>query len=218
MLLFLVFVGVYVKDFCELELIFDDKYEVFMVGYCWFILEIGDVRVCDVFEFIIQLQYIDFKFFDQFWVVLFFMFWFVIVKEDWVDFECGMVIFLIKDYYFCQIDKRLNVVQFFMNVVVCIWFDCKILFYVFKFMVKIYDVWYMVLYQLEKVVIKFEIDLVVVWESNLDVLVEFYVLFGEEDLFYGIWCRCCQFVESNVVLLYEQYGMWEKVQCMYENV
>lgn len=81
-----------------------------------------------------------------------------------------------------------------------------------------YDVWYIVLVQFENNVILLGDDFVMVWESNLDVLVEFYVLLDEKDLFYGIWCCCCQFVEINVVFLYEQNGMWDKVQKLYENV
>ncbi|KAK4670085.1 transcription-associated protein 1 [Podospora pseudopauciseta] len=209
--------GVYAKDSREPELIPDDKYEAFMASHRRFISEIGDVRVRDVLEPITQLQHIDPKLSDQLWVALFPMFWSATAKEDRADLERGMVTLLTKDYHSRQIDKRPNVVQSLMNAAVRTWPDCKIPPHVLKFTAKTYDAWYTALYQLEKAAIKPEIDSVAVRESNLDALVELYASLGEEDLFYGTWRRRCQFVESNAALSYEQHGMWEKAQRMYEN-
>jgi transformation/transcription domain-associated protein len=54
-------------------------------------------------------------------------------------------------------------------------------------------------------------------ESNLDALVEVYAGLQEDDFFYGTWRRRCKFVETNAALSYEQQGMWDKSQQLYEN-
>ena len=54
-------------------------------------------------------------------------------------------------------------------------------------------------------------------ESNLDALVEIYAGLQEDDFFYGTWRRRCKFVETNAALSYEQHGMWDKSQQLYEN-
>jgi transformation/transcription domain-associated protein len=87
---------------------------------------------------------------------------------------------------------------------------------VLKFEAKTYDAWYTALIQLENAAVKPTVDSALVRESNLDALVELYAGLQEDDLFYGTWRRRCQFVETNAALSYEQNGMWDKAQNMYE--
>ncbi|KAL2170135.1 hypothetical protein VTG60DRAFT_5157 [Thermothelomyces hinnuleus] len=206
----------YTKDNREPTLISDDKYESFMANHRRFMAELGDVRVRDILEPITQLQHIDPNFANELWVTLFPMFWSATAKEDRPDLERGLVALLTKDYHSRQMDKRPNVVQSLLTGAVRTWPHCKIPPHVLKFEAKTYDAWYTALYQLENSAIKPEIDSATVRESNLDALVDLYASLGEDDLFYGTWRRRCQFVETNAALSYEQHGMWEKAQRMYE--
>ncbi|KAK3308730.1 uncharacterized protein B0T15DRAFT_117158 [Chaetomium strumarium] len=208
--------GIYSKDTREPGNMSDDKYEAFMANHRRFVAELGDVRVRDVLEPLAQLQHIDAKFADELWVTLFPIFWAAVAKEDRPDLERGLVALLTKDYHSRQMDKRPNVVQSLMTGVVKTWPACKIPPHVLKFEAKTYDAWYTALYQLENAALRPEIDSPAVRESNLDALVDLYSSLGEDDLFYGTWRRRCQFVETNAALSYEQHGMWEKAQRMYE--
>ncbi|KAK3900673.1 hypothetical protein C8A05DRAFT_17041 [Staphylotrichum tortipilum] len=210
------FFGAYAKDGREPANMSDDKYEALMAGHRRFVTELGDIRVRDILEPLTQLQHIDSTFANELWVTLFPMFWSATAKEDRPDLERGLVSLLTKDYHSRQMDKRPNVVQSLMTGAVKTWPHCKIPPHVLKFEAKTYDAWYTALYQLENSSLKPEIDSATVRESNLDALVDLYASLGEDDLFYGTWRRRCQFVETNAALSYEQHGMWEKAQRMYE--
>jgi transformation/transcription domain-associated protein len=127
-----------------------------------------------------------------------------------------MVALLTKDYHSRQVDKRPNVIQSLLEGAAKAWPECKIPPHVLKFEAKTYDAWYTALVQLENAAIKPEIDSGLVRESNLDALVELYAGLNEDDLFYGTWRRRCLYVETNAALSYEQNGMWDKAQHMYE--
>ena len=204
------------KDSREPANISDDKYESFMANHRRFVTELGDIRVRDILEPLTQLQHIDSSFANELWVALFPMFWSATAKEDRSDLERGLVSLLTKDYHSRQMDKRPNVVQSLLTGAVKTWPHCKIPPHVLKFEAKTYDAWYTALYQLENSALQPEIESVAVRESNLDALVDLYASLGEDDLFYGTWRRRCQFVETNAALSYEQHGMWEKAQRMYE--
>ena len=87
-----------------------------------------------------------------------------------------------------------------------------------KFLARTYDAWYTAALSLETHVLSLpsDIDTTPIRESALDALVETYAGLVEEDLFYGTWRRKCQFVESNAALSFEQMGMWDKAQQLYE--
>ncbi|KAK4169055.1 hypothetical protein QBC43DRAFT_84730 [Cladorrhinum sp. PSN259] len=204
------------SDAREPNAIIDDKYESFMSNHKRFVTELGDVRVRDILEPITQLQHLDAAFSHELWVSLFPMFWSTNSKEDKPELERGLVVLLTREYHSRQMDKRPNVVQSLMAGAVKAWPQCKIPPHVLKYCAQTYDAWYTALYQLEKAAIKPEMDSAVVRESNLDALVQLYASLGEDDLFYGTWRRRCQFVETNAALSYEQHGMWEKAQRMYE--
>ncbi|KAI1169286.1 FAT domain-containing protein [Nemania serpens] len=208
--------GAYAKDVREPQSMVNDSYERFMADHRRFIAEAGEVKLRDVIEPIAQLQHVDGNLAHELWVSLFPMFWAATVREEKTDIEKGLVILLSKDYHSRQMDKRPNVVQTLLMGAAKSWPECRIPPHILKFGAKTYDAWYTAMIQLEKSVIKPEIDSITVRESTLDALVELYSTLKEDDLFYGTWRRRCQFVETNAALSYEQNGMWDKAQKMYE--
>jgi transformation/transcription domain-associated protein len=208
--------GNYVKDPRNSAFMDDDKYDEFIANEKKFVAELGDIKVRDVLEPLTQLQHLDPNTAHELWVALFPIYWAATTKEGRSDLERGMVSLLTKDYHSRQIDKRPNVIQSLLEGAARAWPECKIPPNVLKFEAKTYDAWYTALVQLENATINPPIDSAAVKESNLDALVELYANLQEEDLFYGTWRRRCQFVETNAALSYEQNGMWDNAQKMYE--
>ncbi|TPX10443.1 uncharacterized protein E0L32_008662 [Thyridium curvatum] len=206
----------YAKDAREPTTMADDKYEAFMAGHRKFASELGDVKIRDIVEPLTQLQHIDSKLAHELWVALFPMFWSATVREERTDLERGLVVLLTKDFHTRQLEKRPNVIQSLLAGAAKSWPECRIPPHVLKYEAKTFDAWYTALVQLENAAIKPEVDSNNVRESTLDALVELYAALQEDDLFYGTWRRRCQFVETNAALSYEQNGMWDKAQKMYE--
>ncbi|KAH8882770.1 hypothetical protein GQ53DRAFT_847315 [Thozetella sp. PMI_491] len=208
--------GTYAKDTREPAAMADDKFDTLMANHRRFVGELGDVKVRDIIEPLTQLQHVDSNVAHELWVILFPMYWAATVREERSELERGMVTLLTKDYHARQIDKRPNVVQSLLAGAARSWPECKIPPHVMKFEAKTFDAWYTALVQLENAAIRPEVDTAIVRESNLDALIDLYSSLGEDDLFYGTWRRRSQFVETNAALSFEQNGMWDKAQKMYE--
>ncbi|CAM1508207.1 Fc.00g050550.m01.CDS01 [Cosmosporella sp. VM-42] len=205
------------RSYEEPKGITDDKFQSFLATHRRFVAELGDVKVRDVLDPLTQLQHIDSQLAHQLWVTLFPIYWSATARDERTDLERGMVALLTKDYHSRQIDKRPNVVQSLMEGAARTWPNCKLPPHVLKYEAKTYDSWYTALIQLENNAMHPQVESPTVRESNLDALVELYASLQEEDLFYGTWRRRCQFVETNAALSYEQNGMWDKAQKLYEN-
>ncbi|KAF3348327.1 hypothetical protein VD0002_g7895 [Verticillium dahliae] len=207
---------IYAKDTREPANMADDKFDTLIAQHRRFMNEIADVKVRDLVEPLSQLQHIDNTLAHQLWVSVFPIYWSATARDERIELERGIVTLLTKDYHSRQIDKRPNVVQSLLEGAAKAWPSCKIPPHVLKYEAKTYDTWYTSLVQLENAAIKPEMESAKVRESNLDALVDLYASLQEDDLFYGTWRRRCQFVETNAALSYEQNGMWDKAQKMYE--
>ena len=199
------------------DLLLEDKFEDFIASHRRFCLSLGDVKARDILEPLCQLQHTDPETAYQLWVALFPICWSALSREDRMELEKGMVNLLTKDYHQRQIDRRPNVIQALLEGVVRARPRFKLPPHVMKFLSKTYDAWYTALVSLEESAITPIIDTPSVRESNLDALVETYAGLQEDDLFYGTWRRRCKFVETNAALSYEQHGMWDKAQQLYES-
>ena len=198
------------------DLMLDDKFEEFMMSHKRFYTSLGEVKVRDIFEPLCQLQHTDPEVAYQLWVAIFPLCWASVSREDPMELEKGMVGLLTKDYHQRQVDRRPNVVQALLEGVVRSRPRFKLPAHVMKFLSKTYDAWYTAAVYLEESAITPIINTPSVRESNLDALVEIYAGLQEDDLFYGTWRRRCKFVETNAALSYEQNGMWDKAQQLYE--
>ncbi|KAK3679879.1 transcription-associated protein 1 [Recurvomyces mirabilis] len=181
---------------------------------------LADVMLDDSFESLISSE----KRFMQdvgslthdIWVAYFPMAWSTLSKEDREDIEQGLVGLLTKDFHQRQVDKRPNCVSTLLEGIARAKPVCKFPPHVMKYLAKTYDAWYVAATFMEDLAMKPVIDTSTVRESNLDALVELYANLEEGDLFYGTWRRRAQFVETNAALSYEQNGIWDKAQNMYE--
>ena len=205
------------KDTRKADVVVDNSLESFVAERRTFMSEVGDVRVRDLIEPLSQLQHTDPQVSYKLWITLFPIFWSTLTKDDRIDLEKGMVTLLTREYHQRQLDKRPNVVQALLEGVVRASPRFKVPPHVMKYLSRTYDSWYTAATYLEESAIKPIIDTPTVRESNLDALVEVYAGLQEDDFFYGTWRRRCKFVETNAALSYEQQGMWDKAQQLYEN-
>lgn len=205
------------KDPRKADIMVDGQLESFISDRRRFVAEIGDVKVRDLMEPLCQLQHTDSDVAYKLWTTLFTIFWSTISREDRIDLEKGMVNLLTREYHQRQLDKRPNVVQALLEGAIRARPRFKLPPHVMKYLSRTYDAWYIAASYLEESAISPIIDTPTVRESNLDALVEVYAGLQEEDFFYGTWRRRCKFVESNAGLSYEQQGMWDKSQQLYEN-
>ncbi|KAI9798642.1 MAG: hypothetical protein M1833_004631 [Piccolia ochrophora] len=206
----------YSKDERKDGLLIDDKFEDFINKQKRFCAQLGEVKVREILEPLTQLQHLDSKVAHQIWIHLFPLCWSALSKDDRAELERGMVTLLTKDHHQRQSDKRPNVVQALLEGSAKSKPSFKVPPHVMKFLSRTYDAWYIAICSLEETAIKPVIDTPNVRESNLDALVELYAGLQEDDLFYGTWRRRSQFVETNAALSYEQHGIWDKAQQMYE--
>ncbi|KAL8838619.1 MAG: hypothetical protein Q9170_002065 [Blastenia crenularia] len=198
------------------DLMLDEKFEDFMLAHRRFCLSLGEVKVGDIIEPLCQLQHTDPDMAYQFWIALYPLCWSLLTKDDRSDLEKGLITLLTKDYHQRQVDRRPNVVQALVEGNVRARPRCRIPPHVLKFLSRTYDAWYVAATALEESAINPQIDTPSVRESTLDALVEVYAGLQEDDMFYGTWRRRCKFVETNAALSYEQNGMWDKAQQLYE--
>ncbi|KAJ5104398.1 hypothetical protein NUU61_001745 [Penicillium alfredii] len=205
------------KDSRKSDVMVDNQLETLVAECKRFMSDIGDVRVRDLIEPLCQLQHTDSNVAYKLWTTLFPIYWSTLTKEDRIDLEKGMVTLITREYHQRQVDKRPNVVQALLEGTVRASPRFKIPPHVMKYLSRTYDAWYTAATYLEETAINPIIDTPTVRESNLDALVEVYAGLQEDDFFYGTWRRRCKFVETNAALSYEQQGMWDKSQQLYEN-
>ncbi|KAJ5919627.1 hypothetical protein N7454_009462 [Penicillium verhagenii] len=205
------------KDPRKSDIMVDNQLETFVAERKRFMSEVGDVKVRDLIEPLCQLQHTDPNVSYKLWTTLFPIYWSTLSKDDRIDLEKGMVTLLTREYHQRQLDKRPNVIQALLEGVVRAGPRFKVPPHVMKYLSRTYDAWYTAATYLEESAINPIIDTPTVRESNLDALVEVYAGLQEDDFFYGTWRRRCKFVETNAALSYEQQGMWDKSQQLYEN-
>ncbi|KAL2811601.1 hypothetical protein BJX63DRAFT_274498 [Aspergillus granulosus] len=205
------------KDPRRAEVMVDNQLESFIADRKRFLGEIAQVKTRDLIEPLCQLQHTDPSTAYSLWTALFPIFWSTLSREDRIDLEKGMVSLINREYHQRQIDKRPNVIQALLEGVVRATPRFKIPPHALKYLSRTYDAWYTAAKYLEESTINPIIDTPTLRESNLDALVEVYAGLQEDDFFYGTWRRRCKFVETNAALSYEQQGMWDKSQQLYEN-
>ncbi|KXS94318.1 hypothetical protein AC578_10812 [Pseudocercospora eumusae] len=209
-------VSTYISDTRVNDIMVDDSLEELMVDERRFMMEISTVRAREVLVPLAEIQHTDWTLAHDIWVAYFKMCWSILAKDDRDDIEQGLVALLTKDFHQRQIDRRPNCVATLLEGIAGARPPVKFAPHVMKYLAKSYDAWYVAATYMEDLAMKPTVDTTNVRESNLDALVETYAGLEESDLFYGTWRRRAAYVETNAALSYEQNGVWDKAQNMYE--
>ncbi|KAF2731895.1 hypothetical protein EJ04DRAFT_578779 [Polyplosphaeria fusca] len=208
--------GTYKQDPRIPDVMIDDDLEALVTSHRRFCQQLGDIKIRDVFEPLSHLQHTDSNLAHDIWIAFFPLAWTALTKDDQSDLEKGIASLLTKDYHSRQIDKRPNCVATMLDAIVHARPRVKFPPHIMKYLAKTYNAWYTAAVYMEESAITPIVDTEKLRESNLDALLEIYGILEEDDLFYGTWRRRCQFIESNAALSYEQCGIWDKAQQMYE--
>ena len=208
--------GGFAKDSRIADIIVDNDLENLVNGHRRFCNQLADVKIKDIFEPLGHLQHTDSNLAHDIWIALFPLAWTALTKDDQSDLEKGMTALLTKDYHSRQLDKRPNCVATMLDAIVHARPRVKFPPHIMKYLAQTYNAWYTAAIYMEDSAISPVVDVEKLRESNLDALLEIYSGLQEDDLFYGTWRRRCQFIESNAALSYEQCGIWDKAQQMYE--
>lgn len=208
--------GSYSRDSRITDVIIDDELENLITAHRRFCNQLADVKIKDIFEPLGHLQHTDSNLAHDIWIAFFPLAWTALTKDDQSDLEKGMAALLTKDYHSRQLDKRPNCVATMLDAIVHARPRVKFPPHIMKYLAQTYNAWYTAAVYMEDSAISPVVDVEKLRESNLDALLEIYSGLQEDDLFYGTWRRRCQFIESNAALSYEQCGIWDKAQQMYE--
>ncbi|KAF2718982.1 hypothetical protein K431DRAFT_252186 [Polychaeton citri CBS 116435] len=208
--------GTYAADPRVSDVMLDDSFEILIASQRRFMSDIGSLRTKDILMPLADLQHGDRNLAHDIWVAYFPMAWSTLSRDDREDIEQGLVALLTKDFHQRQVDKRPNCVATMLKGIARARPICKFPPHVMKYLAKSYDAWYTATTYMEHLALHPVVDTQNVRESTLDALVETYAALEEGDLFYGTWRRRAQFVETNAALSYEQNGIWDKAQTMYE--
>jgi transformation/transcription domain-associated protein len=199
------------------DVMIDDQFETFIGEYRQFCAEVADLKLKDIMEPLAQLQHTDKELASKIWLAIFPIFWANVPKDEHSEFEGSLASVLAKDFHMRQLDSRPNCIQALLEGVARAKPRMKCPPHIAKFLAKTYDVWYVAAHYLEDAANVPLVDSNHVRESTLDALLDLYHTLDETDMFYGLWRRRCNYIESNSGLSYEQMGMWDRAQLMYEN-
>lgn len=138
-----------------------------------------------------------------------------IPRNEHLDFTRFMVILLSKDYHTRQTDARPNVVQSLLEGVArCD--DLQLPPFAVDCLASNFNAWAQGMHILENMETQSINGNAEVREVTQDALAKLYATLEENDMFYGLWRRRAKYTETISALLYEQIGMWDKAQQLYE--
>lgn len=196
----------------------DDNLDRFIADHQTFMTSIATCEASEILESLGQLQHLDVDCGESLWAELLPLAWSSLYKKDRQEIAKAITIQLSKEYHLRQTDKRPNVVQTMLKAIS----RCEPIIslppHLVKYLAKTFNSWYIGLDLLERSATQSRIEepFTGLQESTLDALTETYASLSEDDMFYGLWRTRCRYLETNAALSYEQNGMWDKAQQLYE--
>ncbi|KAK9238263.1 hypothetical protein V1525DRAFT_117414 [Lipomyces kononenkoae] len=193
-----------------------DEVDAFFQRRRTFISTCAGVTANDFFGPLMELFYYDVEAIRQSWCAFFPIAWSTVSVRDRQDVSRNFTVLLTKDFHARQMDKNPNYIQMILEGIGKCNPPIQLSPNLIKFLGKSYNGWYAAVQLLEEAELHPQTDSNPVRESNLDALVELYASLQEDDMFYGQWRRRCQYIETNTAISYEQLGLWNQAQQMYE--
>lgn len=198
------------------EHIITEPFEKYLERQRDFITQSSAITCKDFFDPLMELFYYDSDAVRKAWVAFFPVAWSTVGARDRQDVSRNFITLLSKDFHTRQMDKTPNTIQVFLEGMAKTDPPIQLPPHLVKYLGKTYNAWYTSMQLLEEAELHPQTDSQSVRESNLDALVEMYAALQEDDIFYGQWRRRCQYVETNTAISYEQLGLWNQAQQMYE--
>lgn len=191
----------------EMQTLFDKHNE--------FLIEILTITAGDILEPLIDMFYQSNDTVHKVWSGLFPVAFESIPKLEHLDFTRFLVILLSKDYHTRQVDMRPNTIQSLLEGVS----RCEQLQlppFAVECLASNFDSWSQGMHILENIESQSVKGSAEVREITEDALCKLYATLREDDMFYGLWRRRAKYSETISALSYEQIGLWDKAQQLYE--
>lgn len=177
--------------------------------------KICSINASDIFEPLVEIFYQDPNAIHRSWVNLFPQVYKCIPRNEKYGFVRSLISLLSKNYHTKQLTSRVNVITMLLDSISKV--EClELPPHLVKYLAISYNSWYQSIKILESIQNNTSIDNTKIIEANEDALLEIYLNLQEEDMFYGLWRRRAKYTETNIALSFEQVGMWDKAQQLYE--
>jgi transformation/transcription domain-associated protein len=200
------------------DTIVDDNLLKLIQDHKDYLTQISSVRRDDIFLPLTYLQHLNPSTGEALWVALLSAAWKSVCAKDQDELTKLFSIHLSKEYHLRQADRRPNVISSHLTALARCEPSVTLPPHLVKYLGKTFNAWYVAIELLEHS--SMPIDKTEVGpsltESKLDALTELYAALGEDDMFYGLWRRRCRYLETNLAISFEQNGMWDKAQQLYE--
>lgn len=180
-----------------------------------FIEKFSSITCEDIIEPLTDIFYQSPKAIHSAWVNVFPTAYLSIPRNEKYGFVRSLVTLLSKDYHSRQLNIRTNVVSTLLDSISRVE-SLELPPHLVKYLATSYNSWYQSIKLLESIQENPSIDNSKIIETNEDALLELYVNLEEEDMFYGLWRRRAKYTETNIALSFEQIGLWDKAQQLYE--
>ncbi|KAG0682333.1 transcription-associated protein 1 [Kluyveromyces marxianus] len=180
-----------------------------------FIDEIHSIKCKDLIRPLIDIFYHSPEAVRSTWVNFFPVAYKSIPRNEKYGFVRSLVALLSKDYHSKQATVRINIISTILESVSKIE-SLELPPHLVRYLGITYNAWYQSINLLEQIQETSTIDNSKIVETNEDALLELYSSLQEEDMFYGLWRRKAKYTESSIALSYEQIGLWDKAQQLYE--
>ncbi|KAK5808732.1 hypothetical protein F5H01DRAFT_281683, partial [Linnemannia elongata] len=196
----------------------------FLTKHREFLAQINQLSTNDVILPLKQLQHLDTTVTHRLWTDLFPLYWSATTTKEKQELTKILIPLLAKEYHNKQMDARPNVIQALLEGISRCTPAIRLPPHLVKYLGKKFCAWHIATNLLQNSVpdgkpsdLGGAKDEEKLRNSTLDALAELYVTLGEDDMFYGLWRRRCLYSETNAAISYEQNGMWQQAQIMYES-
>ncbi|CAL1700686.1 unnamed protein product [Somion occarium] len=163
-----------------------------------------------------RLLFLDSTAAHEAWISIFPAVWSSLSRREQVDINHHMITLLSKDYHINQADLRPNIIQTLLTGALACSPPLTLPPHLVKYLAKNFGAWHVAIELLQASLDHVREDELIVRETVFDSLAEVYAELGEEDMFYGLWRRRSLHTETSEALSYEQIGMWEQAENLYE--
>ncbi|CAK9440169.1 uncharacterized protein LODBEIA_P42690 [Lodderomyces beijingensis] len=180
-----------------------------------FLSRTSALKASDVFEPLIDMFYQSSESIHKTWASIFPVAFQSIPRSEHLDFTRFLVILLSKDYHTRQTDMRPNVIQSLLEGIARCW-NLQLPPFAVECLAANYESWSQGLHILERMNEESVNANADVRDVIQDALTKLYATLKEDDMFYGIWRRRAKYNETVSALSYEQIGLWDKAQQLYE--
>lgn len=181
-----------------------------------FLFEISELKASAILEPLIDMFYQSSETVHKAWSTIFPIAFTSIPRSEHLDFTRFLVVLLSKDYHLRQIDSRPNVVQSLLQSIS----KCKELQlppFAVEALASNFNGWAHGIHILENIDEASVNGNAEVREITQDALAKLFATLKEDDMFYGLWRRRAKYTETISALSFEQIGLWDKAQQLYES-